>query len=189
LTPTEKSNVRIRRVGPTDGDTYRDFRLRALEATPRAFTANAADERMLSTTDWFKRVDEPDRSILFGAFFGEGLVGIAGLRFEQERQARHKGTLFGMAVDQSVARQGIGGALVACILQEAKHRGLQQVVLTYSEGNGAAERLYTRHGFVAFGCEPRAVIVQGQDVAKVHMICMLDAAIGRRPEPMGPTPS
>jgi ribosomal protein S18 acetylase RimI-like enzyme len=80
-----------------------------------------------------------------------------------------------MAVDAGRTRRGVGGSLVTRVLNEARQRGLRQVVLTYSEGNLAAERLYLRHGFAVFGREPRAVIVRGQDVVNVHMICLLDA--------------
>lgn len=60
------------------------------------------------------------------------------------------------------------------VLVEARHAGLLQVVLTVSEGNGPAERLYRSCGFATFGREPRAVIVGGCAIAKLHMICILD---------------
>lgn len=52
---------------------------------------------------------------------------------------------------------------------------LRQVLLTVSEGNEAALRLYTSCGFEVWGREPAAVLVDGQPVAKLHMIHHLTA--------------
>jgi RimJ/RimL family protein N-acetyltransferase len=91
------------------------------------------------------------------------------------RQERHKATLFGMAVAPSATGQGIGKALVQRILDLAAGvGGLVQVGLTVSEGNQPAGRLYHSCGFRVSGREPRAVIVDGHPVAKLHMVRMLD---------------
>jgi len=59
--------------------------------------------------------------------------------------------------------------------EAASIEGVRQVLLMYSEGNVAAERLYRSCGFVEFGREPRAVrMVDGRFVTKVHMIRLLD---------------
>jgi ribosomal protein S18 acetylase RimI-like enzyme len=81
-----------------------------------------------------------------------------------------------MAVSPSARGRGIGKALVERTLAEtASIEGVRQVLLMYSEGNAAAERLYHSCGFVEFGREPRAMLMtDGQVVNKVHMIRMLD---------------
>jgi ribosomal protein S18 acetylase RimI-like enzyme len=46
---------------------------------------------------------------------------------------------------------------------------LTDLFLTVTEGNSSAIRLYREAGFAAFGTEPRAIMVEGQTFAKVHM--------------------
>jgi RimJ/RimL family protein N-acetyltransferase len=80
-----------------------------------------------------------------------------------------------MAVAPCATGQGIGKALVRQILDLAAGvGGLVQVVLTVSEGNQPTERLYRSCEFEVWGREPRAVIVDGHPVAKLHMVRMLD---------------
>jgi RimJ/RimL family protein N-acetyltransferase len=64
---------------------------------------------------------------------------------------------------------------VTRILQIAKaDEKLYQVALTASEHNEPAQRLYTSCGFSVWGREPRAVVVDGTAIAKLHMLHMLD---------------
>lgn len=46
-------------------------------------------------------------------------------------------------------------------------------MLTVTEGNASAIRLYEDAGFVAFGTEPRAILVNDQLLGKVHMHVIL----------------
>lgn len=85
-------------------------------------------------------------------------------------KARHKATLFGMMVPEAARGRGIGRALVEAALALARARGgVLLVNLTVTEGNAAAQALYERCGFVAFGVEPLAVAVDATFVAKTHM--------------------
>jgi ribosomal protein S18 acetylase RimI-like enzyme len=71
---------------------------------------------------------------------------------------------------------GIGRRLVDAALERARERsGVRVVQLTVTDGNAAAQALYERCGFVAFGIEPFAVAVGTQFVSKVHMWCDLHA--------------
>jgi len=165
----------IRRLGRADAAEYRAFRLEALRATPSAFTSTYAedvDQPFEVTVNRLTGVGRPD-DVTLGAFDGAAgrLIGIAGMTIEPRRQVRHKGILFGMAVAAEAKGQGVGRALVMRILELAKATdGVRQIVLTVSEGNVAAERLYRSCGFEQWGREPAAVLVDGQPLAKLHLI-------------------
>ncbi|MFD5437257.1 GNAT family N-acetyltransferase [Kitasatospora sp. NPDC127067] len=178
--------VVLRRLGVADAEPYRAFRLAALRGTPSAFTSSHAEEagRPLSETLHRLAGAEAGPDALIGAFDDTGtLVGTAGLKVPQRGQERHKGTLYGMAVARSAAGRGIGRALVREVLRTAARDGrLRQVLLTVSEGNEPALRLYTACGFEVWGREPRAVLVDGRAVAKLHMVRLLD---GDRAEAAG----
>ena len=170
-------DIIIRRLNAGEAQQYIDFRAEALKQTPTAFTSTSAEEKARPVTWAVDRIVNADHrdDFVLGAFASEVLVGIAGFGRPEQKQARHKGTLFGMAVAPDVAGRGVGRQLVEALLGEArKIQGVTQVVLTVSEGNSVAERLYRSCGFREFGREPRAVIVDGVAIIKIHMVCMLD---------------
>ena len=59
------------------------------------------------------------------------------------------------------------------LIAHARASGLELLVLTVTEGNTPATRLYEDVGFVRFGLEPRAIKVGGQYLAKAHMALVL----------------
>jgi RimJ/RimL family protein N-acetyltransferase len=173
---TSPAGVVIRRLSADDAERYRAFRLRALRETPSAFSSSFAEESarpLVATVERLAPAGRPNDAV-FGAFAGDALVGVAGLRRWPGEQECHKATLFGMAVAPQRWGQGIGMALVQHVLDYARHvEGLVQVELRYSEGNAAAERLYRACGFEEWGREAGAVFVAGNAITKVHMTCVL----------------
>ncbi|MER7842491.1 GNAT family N-acetyltransferase [Kitasatospora sp. NPDC096077] len=176
---TSAEAVTVRRLGVADAEPYRAFRLTALRETPSAFTSGYAEERAKPLAATLARLAgaEQGPGALLGAFGPDGiLLGTAGLRVGRREQERHKATLYGMAVARAAAGRGIGRALVDRVLAVAAEDGrLRQVLLTVSEGNEPALRLYTSRGFEVWGREPRAVLVDGRPVTKLHMIRPLAA--------------
>lgn len=170
----------LRRLLPADAPAYRALMLDAYAQHPDAFTSSAAERAALPLAWWAARLATgPDAlECVIGAFVGDGtaqtLAGVAGLSFETREKVRHKATVFGMVVSPPHRGAGIGQALVEAALADARARpAVHRVLLTVTEGNRAAEALYARCGFVAFGVEPQAVAVAGGYVNKVHMACAL----------------
>jgi ribosomal protein S18 acetylase RimI-like enzyme len=181
MTSGQAEPLSIRRLTHDDAETYRAFALRALQDTPSAFIVTY-DEYQSKPIEWVKeRIASPQQphNFILGAFdqASSEMVGMVGLDVLPRTQERHKAILYGMAVSPSRRGRGIGRALVERTLAEAARiQGAQQVLLMYSEGNTAAERLYRSYGFVEFGREPPAMLMaDGQTVNKVHMIRMLDS--------------
>lgn len=58
------------------------------------------------------------------------------------------GLLEDMVVDPTARGQGVGGALVAHIVEEAELLGCRRITLLTDGDNTAARRFYERHGFV-----------------------------------------
>lgn len=106
----------------------------------------------------------------WGAFDeGGALAGMLGLECASRAKERHKGTVVAMYVSRESAGRGLGRELLQALMFHAKAIGLTDLVLTVTEGNTSAIRLYQEAGFAAFGTEPRAIVVEGQLHAKVHM--------------------
>ena len=104
-----EEQIVLRRLTRADAAVYRAFRQAQLSATPTAFTSTAAEERLKSVSWAADRIQHPEHPLDFilGAFDAAGrLVGMAGLTVPPQHQARHKGTLVGMAVAGEVAGRG-----------------------------------------------------------------------------------
>lgn len=159
----------IRRLTPDDASTYRDLRLRALREHPHGFTSDweeastrpIEESRQRLASAWFH---------FWGAFDeGGALVGMVSLECMSRAKELHKGTVVAMYVSRESAGFGLGRELLQALMLHAEAIGLTDLVLTVTEGNTSAIRLYREAGFVAFGTEPRAIFVHGQLHAKVHM--------------------
>jgi len=150
------------------------LRLRALAEHPEAFTSSHEEERRKPVAAMAARLAPGGDEAVYGAFVDDRLVALAGLARETRVKNRHKATVFGMYVAPECGGRGIGGTLLAHVIGEArKQSGLEQLVLTVTDGNAAATALYEKAGFRSFGIEPRAICVDGNYHGKNHMILFL----------------
>lgn len=169
--------MHVRRLGPDDAPRYRALMLDAYRDHPDAFTSSHA-ERAAQPADWWAWRLAPGETAsqrVFGAFDGAELIGAGGWQRGDRAKVAHRAELFGMAVAPAARGRGAGRAIVDAILADARAAGLVTIVLTVTDGNAAAERLYARCGFVRTGVEPMAVRVGDGWVAKASMWRRLDA--------------
>ncbi len=111
---------------------------------------------------------------VYGAVVDGELVGVLGLAREPRAKNRHKAVVFGMYVMPEHGGRGIGAALLAYVIAEAKGQaGVEQLVLTVTRTNDIARALYERVGFRSFGVEPRAIRVERSYLDKDHMVLFL----------------
>lgn len=162
----------VRRLRRTDVSRYRQLMLDGYHLHPDAFTASVAERGVLPLAWWEARLADGERpdELVMGAWDADDLVGAAGLRFETRPKTRHKASLFGMYVRCSAARAGVGTRLVEALLAQARERcGIRIVQLTVTDGNRAAQALYARCGFIAFGTEPLAITTADGYADKLHL--------------------
>ena len=170
--------MRIRPLLISDAPVYRAFRLRGLREHPDAFTSSFEEESQRPMLDTERRLAATGTEKLWGAFVdGEmaGMVGMVGMSRETRARNRHKAALVGMYVADEFTGRGLGRALVQPALQDARARGIELVILTVTEGNRPACRLYENAGFTAFGVEPDAIRVDGVSFGKQHMFLQLSS--------------
>lgn len=171
--------MHVRRLVPDDAPAYRTLMRDAYRDPPDAFTSSA-EERAALPTDWWAWRLAPGDAVaqrVFGAFDGDALTGAAGWSRGDRAKAAHRAELFGMAVVAAARGRGAGRALVEAVLDDARAAGMLTITLTVTDGNGAAERLYARCGFVRIGLEPMAVRVGDAFVAKATMWRRLGADV------------
>ena len=102
--------------------------------------------------------------MLFGVFdAGDALSAVAGLRRERRQSVKHKASLWGIYVIPERRRQGIGGRLVAALIQNAKTMpGLEMVRLAVAADNAQAVSLLRQQGFQTYAVQPRAYLLDGK---------------------------
>ena len=164
--------MQIRRLTVADAQACRKLRLDGLRACPTAFTSSIEEAEAAPLADTKVRLASPGQ-LFWGAFEAGVLCGMVGLELEARAKARHKGTVVGMIVAAGQAGRGIGRALLDALVQDARVRRLELLLLTVTEGNDRAGRLYERAGFRSFGIEPRGIKVDGVSYAKNHMVLEL----------------
>lgn len=145
--------IKIRRLGILDAEDYRAIRLAALKQAPEAFGSTYEVEAARSAADFADRLAI---SVVFGAYAGEKIVGVAGFKREIGQKDAHKGFVWGMYVRPGLRRHGVGAALIEALLQYAG-QVVEQLTLTVVKGNDAAVAMYQKFGFEIYGVEPRAL--------------------------------
>jgi ribosomal protein S18 acetylase RimI-like enzyme len=167
--------MEIRRLAPSDACAYRSLRLRALWEFPQAFTSSHEEDEKVPLEASEKRLGSAHHRF-WGAFDGGELCGMVGLACETRAKNRHKARVVGMYVAPEQMGRGIGAALMGALMDDARHSGLELLVLTVTQSEGSAKRLYERAGFKSFGIEPHAIKVDGRAYAKNHMYLELTSS-------------
>lgn len=172
--------MNIRRMVPADAPSYRALMLEAYELHPRSFTTTADERAGVPLSWWEARLQEtPDAdTLMLGAFHEGHLAGVIGLARGSRRKTRHKATVFGIYVASRFRRSGIAAALCSAVMDIARSQpGLKILQATVTQGNQAAEDLFRRFGFIPYGVEPFAVMLDDDYVSKVHLWCGLSAEV------------
>jgi RimJ/RimL family protein N-acetyltransferase len=154
----------IRPLCAADAEAYRALRLAALAETPQAFGASH-DEEAAQPLAWFAEGLTPSPTQQrFGGFAGDRLVGSAGFQiYSTTTKSRHKGKLIGVQVVPDWRGRGLAARLVEAVIAHARKHVL---VLQAGVGTGnlPARRLYARLGFIEYGIETKALLVDGRFV-------------------------
>jgi RimJ/RimL family protein N-acetyltransferase len=156
---------------------WREMRLRALHDHPDAFGQPYASYAAIAFHDALAQFEAryDEGSVIFGAFSGNELSGTIGIFREQRPKAAHQMTIVAMYVIPEARGTGVSDALVTAAIAEARATsGVLQIHLAVASHNIAARKLYERHGFVRYGTEPRALLVDGQPYDEDHMVLILD---------------
>lgn len=166
--------VRIRAVTRDDLSSYVELRREMLRAEPWAFAASEDADVGCDEAKMRERLAEPGQALI-GAFEGQGagdaLIGAAGVLRNRHAKMAHRATIWGVYVTPRARGLGVGAAMIGAALEAARSwPGVDSVGLCVSARGEAAQRLYARMGFVAWGREPGAMVVDGVAYDEIHML-------------------
>ena len=140
----QRAKIEHLRVG--DGGRLRLIRLRALANAPDAFGTTLEEATAHSLEFWECQLEQ---LATFVATVGGCDVGLA--RGAPHENIGDTGYLLSMWVAPEVRRQGIASILVDAVVNWARSRGLNHLLLDVAEKNAPAVALYTRKGFAPTG--------------------------------------
>lgn len=168
--------LNVRELAEADLAAYKALRDHALAHHEEAFTSDAPTEALRTAQSYASRLGRggDGESFTLGAFRGDRLVGAISCERDPRTKVRHVGHIVGTMVQVDEQGRGVGKALLDALIERASADDeLQQLTLTVTAGNAAAEGLYARAGFVRFGTLPRAIRVGGRYHDKHHMMLSL----------------
>lgn len=160
-------SVAVRRLSAADVLALRELRLEALRLEPSNLGADWEDEATRPLSMWRHMLEH---DTIFGAELNGTLCGMAGLFLRESLKRGHIATLGAFYVRANARGHGVGAKLLDAILKVAHEKKRSAVLLSMTDGNDAAMRLYARFGFVVCGRIPRAINVRGVYYDELSMI-------------------
>jgi ribosomal protein S18 acetylase RimI-like enzyme len=138
----------VKHMTSADWEHVRSIRLHALTDSPDAFSMTLAEEQARSPESWRERLEKPTVATIMAQQDGEyvGMV-VSGPWTDREDTAG----LFSMWVAPEARGSGIGDELVEAVIEWVRAQGYRRLVLDVADENGAAIKLYERHGFEPTG--------------------------------------
>jgi ribosomal protein S18 acetylase RimI-like enzyme len=172
------SAMQIRILEAADAGAFQALRLRGLRESPAAFGSTLEEEAGRSIEQVAERLIESrsvPRRTTFGAFDDNGsLLGVVACVQQSGIKSRHKASVFAMYVSPEARGRGVGRALVARLIDDARGwNGVDRLTLTVTDTQAAARALYLAAGFQVFGSEPDGLRENGQPTTVEYMTLSL----------------
>ena len=141
----------VRPIRPSEWRALRSLRLEALQDSPLSYGSTHAKEVLRADHEWRERAAAGaagDEEVAFAAVAGDRWVGMA--RGYLELPMAH---LIAVYVTPDWRRRGVGEAVSRAVVEWARERRAGAVLLSVSDWNEGARRVYESIGFVPTGVQ------------------------------------
>lgn len=166
--------MELRQLVPEDASEYLAIRLIALQENPEAFGSSYEEEKNDSAQKYKNRFQSALDSFTFGAFEQAKLIGTISLVKETNLKLRHRANIVAVYVKPEIRGNGIGKKLMVRAIEKAKSLNeIEQLYLTVSTKNSAAQKVYKSIGFEVCGTEERALKYKDTYYDANHMVLFL----------------
>ncbi len=142
MTPT------IRPFRIDEVDALRELRFEALADLPMAFGEHLERARAMGGEDFTEALAE---SAIWGAFYGDRPVAMAGLQRHRGANLEHRATIVAVYVSPAARGTGAGRAMLRGMIDYGAALGIEIFELSVGDFNTAARKLYVSLGFVEIG--------------------------------------
>ncbi len=156
----------IRKLSPDDFDQWKQLRLEAVRLCPTSFGESYSGVEQ-QDQEWFAQ--SLQRGDVFAYHKDEKMVGLIGTFTMQPSNMRHRAVIFGLYVKGEYRKLGIASALLEYALTHISDNH-QQAHLTVAVDNSAAIALYKKLGFVIYGTDARALLIDGKYYDEYMMV-------------------
>lgn len=175
--------VQVRSLTEADAGLYASLRREMLLDSPWAFGADPSTDRRsdaaVVAADLRQAAGKPGYAIIGGFEVGaeadggerpERLLSVAVVMQETNPKRRHVAGVYSVYTTPAARGRGLGKLVMQRVIDTARTwPGVELVELSVSERAEAAQRLYRGLGFVAWGRQPDALRVGGEQYAEEHM--------------------
>jgi len=143
----------FRKLIATESTNYRSIRLECLQQFPEYFGSTFEEENAKDELIFEKYIKEENSDhFMTGAFDGEVLIGICGFDRQARNKTMHRGEIVQMYVKAEYANKKVGSNLLIKTINHAfTNSEIDQVTLSFVEGNSSAKKLYENIGFRFYG--------------------------------------
>lgn len=147
------------------------LRSEGLKQSPEAFGESLEEYERKTLEQHKNNFPSSSDNFVIGAFDKNTLVGVVGFYQKKSEKMKHKGIIWGMYIDPSYRRKGLGKDILNYAIQKAICiEDILQIELAVISSNLSAKKLYESSGFESFGKEKRALFVNGEFYDEDHMV-------------------
>ncbi len=145
--------ITFRKLSANESLNYRSLRLEYLQKFPEYFGSTFEEENAREKLIFEKYIEEENPNhFMFGAFDDSRLIGICGFDRQARNKTKHRGEIVQMYVKADYANKKVGARLLISAINFAfTNQEIEQITLSFVEGNVRAKTVYEKLGFVQYG--------------------------------------